>query len=303
VTPLFPLLAGVALLVVAWLVLRSIGPGVRVGRLLATTPRVTVEEALRIAASGQARYVRVDGRIDAEEDFQDAAHRPLVLRRTRFQARRDGRWVTVDDAREAVPFTVREGLAEIAVDGAALDEGLVVVPRESIGIAADAADRVPPGLAPETPLRARIDQVSSVEHAIVLGVPATVEGVPTMTEGMGRPLVLTTLEPPEAMRILAGDTPRRPRLVAFLLLAGVVLLVLAIGWWLAQLVIPPPVAGASPTPGTGGDPRSSGEGPGLVGQPLLALGIVGAIAILSVLATLLYVRLSAGAAGQRRTDR
>ena len=51
---------------------------------------------------------------------------------------------------------------------------------------------------------------------------------------------------------------------------------------------------ASPSPEPiGGDPRSSGQGPGLVGDPLFALLAVVAIAIASVIATLVYVRLTA----------
>ena len=46
----------------------------------------------------------------------------------------------------------------------------------------------------------------------------------------------------------------------------------------------------------GGDPRSSGQGPGLVGDPLLAIVVVSAIALLSSLATLLYVRATGGTA-------
>src|SRR3954470_15089202 len=53
-------------------------------------------------------------------------------------------------------------------------------------------------------------------------------------------------------------------------------------------------AGPTPTPGTAGDPRSSGAGPRLVGDPLWAVGIVVAIAVLTLLATLLYVRATAG---------
>jgi hypothetical protein len=52
---------------------------------------------------------------------------------------------------------------------------------------------------------------------------------------------------------------------------------------------------ASPSPGTasGGDPRSSGQGPGLVGDPAFALLAVVAIGLGSVAATLVYVRLTA----------
>jgi len=51
---------------------------------------------------------------------------------------------------------------------------------------------------------------------------------------------------------------------------------------------------ASPSPDPiVGDPRSSGQGPGLVGDPLFALLAVVAIGVVSVVATLVYVRLTA----------
>ena len=52
------------------------------------------------------------------------------------------------------------------------------------------------------------------------------------------------------------------------------------------------VLAASPSPVVGGDPRSSGQGPGLVGNPAFALLAVIAIGLGSVLATLIYVRLT-----------
>jgi hypothetical protein len=64
--------------------------------------------------------------------------------------------------------------------------------------------------------------------------------------------------------------------------------------WLAWLALAATVLAASPSPagGTGGDPRSSGQGPGLVGDPAFALLAVVAIGIGSVVATLVYVRLT-----------
>jgi len=46
------------------------------------------------------------------------------------------------------------------------------------------------------------------------------------------------------------------------------------------------------SPGTGGDPRSPGRGPGLVGDPLFAIGAVVLVALTSVVLTLAYVRLT-----------
>ena len=231
VSPLLPVLAGIAALVAGVLVLRTYGPRYRVGRLLASTPQVGVAEAVAMAA-GPARYVRISGRIDAEDEFEDDAHRPLVFRRTRLQLRRDDRWVDFEDDRRHVPFEVREGLDGIVVDDAALDAGLVVVPRESVGTAADVVDRVPAGTAPSTPVRLWVEQVSSVEHAIVLGVPGLDgAGSPRLSAGLGRPLILTTLEPDEAMRVLAEGERRRPLIAAVCLAGGLGLI--AIGLVLA----------------------------------------------------------------------
>jgi hypothetical protein len=51
---------------------------------------------------------------------------------------------------------------------------------------------------------------------------------------------------------------------------------------------------ASTGPGGGGDPRSVGEGPGLVGDPLFALAMVVAIGIAAAGLTALYVRATGG---------
>lgn len=58
-----------------------------------------------------------------------------------------------------------------------------------------------------------------------------------------------------------------------------------------------PALAASPSPSAGpggGDPRSSGEGPGFVGDPLTAILVVLGIGVVSVVVTYLYVRLTAG---------
>ena len=299
VTPLLLVAAGLVALVAGALTLRSFGPSYRIGRLLATVPKVSVEEAAAIAASGEPRYVRVDGRVDSEDEFEDASHRPLVYRRTRIEARSGRGWSRFEDSREVVRFEIREGLAGIEVDGDALDDGLVVVRRESLGAARDLGDRAPASLAPETEVRAVIEQVSSIEHATVLGVPvATGDAVDApaarLTAGLGRPLILTTLEPDEAMRILAGGNGR-PRLVVACFAAGFALVVAGLGWAglgaLLTTFVPVALA-ASPSAATGGDPRSAGEGPGIVGDPGIALLAVLIIAAVSIALTTAYLRLT-----------
>jgi hypothetical protein len=213
VVSLLLLAAGLISGLAGLLILRSFGPGLGVGRLLSVTPTVTLEEALRIAAEGEEAYVGVRGRIDATDEFEDDARRPLVFRRRRLLARVSGRWRTLEDETDRVPFSVDAEGASIAVDGEALGPGLVVLPRESDGTAGEVPDRIPAGMSPRTPIRLRIEQVSSVEHAVVLGVPRVgADEVARMTAGLGRPLILTTLEHDEAMRVLAGG--RRGRAAA-----------------------------------------------------------------------------------------
>lgn len=228
VSPVIAFLGALAAFGVGIVILRSYGARYRVGRLLAAAQGASVAEA-RAMASGPARYVRVEGRIDAENEFEDDAHRPLVFRRTRLQIPREGEWLSFEDVRERVRFEVRDGLDGIVVDDTALDEGLVVIPRESVGTAADIPDRAPTGTPPDTAVRLRVEQVSSVEHAIVVGVPQLDEaGEPQLSSGLGRPLILTTLDRDEAMRILVGGDRLRPRIAVASLALGVVLLAVAL---------------------------------------------------------------------------
>lgn len=301
VEPLVVVIAGLAALAGGAVVLRSFGPGYRVGRLLASTPATTIEQAEALAAAGGSGYVRLEGRLDSVDDFPDEHERPLVFRRRRLEAYRGGRWSVIEEERQAVPFEIRDGLAVVAIDGGALDEGLVVLPRESLGTAADAPDRVPAGLPPSTPVRLRIEQVSSVEHATVVGVPRRrADGTTVLTAGLGRPLILSTLEQVEAMQLLAGGRRGRPLAAMALLVGGLSLLALGLAWavvrTLATGLVGAAVLAASPGPSPvpGGDTRSAGEGPGLVGAPLTALAVVALIAVASVVVTLAYVRLTSG---------
>jgi hypothetical protein len=219
VIPQVLVLAGLVALATGWLTLRRFGSGIRIGRLLAATTVVPVAEAVRIGRAGTRRYVGVRGRIEADDEFEDEHHRPLVFRRARLEAATGRGWRRLDESREVVGFRISEGADTIGVDGPELEEGLVVVLRESVGTAADVPGRVPEDLPPDTAIRLRIEQVSSVEHAIVLGLPVADADEVTLRPGLGRPLVLTTLEPPEAMRLL-GRGRRRTALSATLLLAG-----------------------------------------------------------------------------------
>jgi hypothetical protein len=311
VIPLVLAAAGVLALGAAAAILRGFGPRYRVGRLLAVVPRVSVAEARRIAEAGESAYVRVDGRIDSDAEFEDEHHRPLVLRRTSYEwrpARADSshagdalRWRRLREPEvQLAPFVVREGLDEIEVDGAALADGLVVVPRISTGKVGDLGERAPVDVRPEGDARMVVEQVSSVEHATVLGVPTrATDGRVIIGPGLGRPLVLTTLERDEAMRVLTGGATERARFAISALGVGAALIGVAVIWFLVDALIGGAttlVLAASPDPTLrpGGDTRTPGSNPGFVGEPVLAILGVLAVALASLVATLAYVRFRGG---------
>lgn len=72
-----------------------------------------------------------------------------------------------------------------------------------------------------------------------------------------------------------------------------VAVVLALGL-LALLVAPTAAVAATPAPTEPGvgDTRSSGEGAGFVGEPLVAIGLVVVVGLAAAGATLVYVRLT-----------
>ena len=222
--PIVLLLAAIACGATAFLLLRSLGMRYRVGRLLAAAPSVDVEEA-RALAAGEPRYIKVTGRISSDEEFPDENDRPLVFRRKRVQVSTSrGRWWTIADEREAVPFGLQARTAFIAIDIDALDEGLVAIPRESAGrysdLPAELTAVVDDAPAPEAPARLLIEQLSAVEHATACGTPVMRDGQPIITAGAGRPLIVTTLEAPAAMRLLAGANRSRVVSAALLLAAA-----------------------------------------------------------------------------------
>ena len=238
--PILLIVGGMLAVVAAWWLLRRMGPGARIGRIIAATRVVPVSRAVALADEEAPRYVGVLGRVDADETLEDEDQRPLVLRRRRLELQ-DGRgWTAFEDVREVVPFEISEGLDRIAVDGDALDEGLVVVTRESVGIAGDLGDlgdRVPDGTDPSTPARLRMDLLSSVDHALVLGVP-TVDPArgPILRPGLNRPLILTNLEPREAIRLLGEGKRGTTRAISLLLGGGTAAVLGGVAWALIDAV-------------------------------------------------------------------
>ncbi|HET7181957.1 MAG TPA: hypothetical protein VFI15_06965 [Candidatus Limnocylindrales bacterium] len=302
--PLLLTTVGFVALITASLILRSFGSRYRIGRLLAAAPRVSIAEARALAESGAARYVRIDGRVDSEEDWEDADHRPLVLRRTAYDWRpaAGGRWRHFRADLEVVPFVVREELDEIAVDGSQIGDGLVTVARQRVGHAADVEAMTAAGIDPGAEARMEVGYVSTVDHAAVLGVPQRgTDGQPVIAPGLGRPLIVSILEDGEAMRVLTGGATGRSRVAVIALGVAGVCFALAVAWWLLDAVVGGGAAAAlaaspEPTLRPGSDTRTSGGGPGLVGDPLFAILVVFAVAVLSIAGSLAWIRLTGGRA-------
>ena len=227
---------GVVVILAAALLLRSLGARYRIGRLLSATREASIDEAIELAP-GAPVYVRVTGRISSNEEFPDEHDRPLVFRRKRLEARQGGTWRTMLDEREAVPFGIESRSSFIAVDETALADGLVSVPRYAGGRLSD----LPRALLAESatgpqdmvgdqdpPARMIVEQLSAVEQATVCGRPALRDGEPLLTAGAGRPLIVSTLDTPAAMRVLAAGQRGRVIAAAGLLLAGLGLLASAL---------------------------------------------------------------------------
>ena len=299
VTPILLAGLGLAALLAGRAVLSGFGAGVRIGRSLGSARPVTIAEARVLARSGERRYVLVRGRVDADEPFEDERHRPLVLRRDRTETGDRRGWRTLREERRHVPFVLQEGLDAIAVDTDALDDGLVVLPSETEGPAEEVAGLLEGWAEAAGPLgarvRRRIEQVSAVEHACAAGVPVLgPDGEPLLGAGLGRPLILTTLELPDAMRLLGGGRRLRAALAAGLLAVGLGCLALAIVLAVIGWIAPAAALAASPEPSPipGGDTRSEGEGAGLVGSPVLAAVAVLVLGAVTAGAAVIYARLA-----------
>lgn len=301
---------GAVLLVTGLLLSRRTDTRTRAGQLLAGLSPLSPTEALQLATlrGAASPYVAVKGSIDAAEIFEDENHRPLVYRRERVSIADDGAWRIIDTAERSLPFVLSDATNSIAIATADLSDGLVVVERRWEGSVAElhAARReyhnpeaatLVAALAVSDPTRgARVglEQISSLDRAIATG--QLIEG--ELRAGAGRPLVVTTLERAEALRLLGSEGRRRlisSSLALALLAIGVLLIVGGLAVTLAAPALGADAASPSPTPMPGsesGDARNGGAsvGPGgllnLVLMFALPLLLGGALVLLTRLLTL-----------------
>jgi hypothetical protein len=242
-------LIGAALMVVGLLLSRRTDVRTRAGQLLAGLSPISPTEALKLAAlrGASAPYLAIKGSIDAPEIFEDEHHRPLVFRRERVSVADTGGWRVIDTAERSLPFVVSDPSSSISIATADLADGLVVVERRWEGSIAElhAAGReyqrpetaaLVAALATSDPKRSArvgLEQISNLDRATAAG--QLVDGV--LRAGAGRPLVVTTLERADALRLLGGEGRGRlasSTLALALLALGVLLLIGGIALTLAS---------------------------------------------------------------------
>jgi hypothetical protein len=301
-------LIGAALMVVGLLLSRRTDVRTRAGQLLAGLSPISPTEALKLAAlrGASAPYLAIKGSIDAPEIFEDEHHRPLVFRRERVSVADTGGWRVIDTAERSLPFVVSDPSSSISIATADLADGLVVVERRWEGSVAElhAAGReyqrpetaaLVAALATSDPKRSArvgLEQISNLDRATAAG--QLVDGV--LRAGAGRPLVVTTLERADALRLLGGEGRGRlasSTLALALLALGVLLLIGGIALTLASPALGADAVSPSPTPNPNpesGDARNGGVGVGPGG--LLGLVVMFALPLLFAVFVVLITRLA-----------
>ena len=268
------------------------GTRTRAARLMAGVAPVTPREALLI---GDGHYLAVSGNIDAAEAFEDESHRPLVYRRERVVIADGATWREIERVVRSVPFVISDGEHALAIDAAQLGDGLVVIERQWDGSVAELAaahrDYQNPesaalvaqlaSAAPTAGARVILEQISTLDRGTAAGL---LRGGALTAGGAGQPLVLTTLDRREALRILGSG--QRARLTSglltlLLLIAGLLLFVAGSAALLSEAtngagaaLSPSPTPSPTAASGDSGDARNGGVGTGPGGLA----GLLGALA-------------------------
>jgi hypothetical protein len=303
-------LIGAALITVGLLLSRRADVRTRAGQLLAGLSPITPTEALRLAAlrGDSAPYLAIKGSVDASEIFEDEHHRPLVFRRERVSIADDQGWRVIDVAERSLPFVISDPSSAIRIATADLADGLVVVERRWEGSVAELHAAGREYQSPETAAlvaaiaasdpsrqaRVGLEQISNLDRATAAG--QLIDG--ELRAGAGRPLVVTTLERADALRLLGGEG--RGQLASstvalallalgLLLLIGGIALALASPALVADVASPSPEATPTPTPESG-DARNGGVGVGPGG--LLGLVVTFALPLLFAAVVVLITRLA-----------
>ena len=275
---------------------------------------VTPREALLI---GDGHYLAVSGNIDAAEAFEDESHRPLVYRRERVVIADGATWREIERVVRSVPFVISDGDHALAIDAAQLGDGLVVIERQWDGSVAELAaahreyqDPESAALvaqlasaAPAAGARVILEQISTLDRGTAAGMLR--DGALT-AGGAGQPLVLTTLDRREALRILGSG--QRASLAAglltlLLLIVGLLLFIIGSAALLSEAtngagaaLSPSPAPSPTAASGESGDARNGGVATGPGGLA----GLIGALAAPFAVGALIAVVVSVVVRARRR---
>ena len=286
------------------------GTRTRAARLMAGVAPISPREALLV---GDGHYLAVSGNIDAAEAFEDESHRPLVYRRERVLIADGSTWREIERVVRSVPFVISDGDHSLAIDAAQLGDGLVVIERQWDGSVAELAaahrDYQNPesaalvaqlaSAAPTTGARVILEQISTLDRGTAAGL---LRGGALTAGGAGQPLVLTTLDRREALRILGSG--QRASLAAglltlLLLIAGLLLLLIGSAVLLSEAtsgtgaaLSPSPAPDPTAASGESGDARNGGvaTGPGGLAGLLSALALPFAVGALIAFVVSVVVR-------------
>lgn len=286
------------------------GTRTRAARLMAGVAPISPREALLV---GDGHYLAVSGNIDAAEAFEDESHRPLVYRRERVLIADGATWREVERVVRSVPFVISDGDHSLTIDAAQLGDGLVVIERQWDGSVAELAaahrDYQNPesaalvaqlaSAAPTTGARVILEQISTLDRGTAAGL---LRGGALTAGGAGQPLVLTTLDRREALRILGSG--QRASLAAglltlLLLIAGLLLLLIGSAALLSEAtsgagaaLSPSPAPDPTAASGESGDARNGGvaTGPGGLAGLISALALPFAVGALIVAVVSVVVR-------------
>lgn len=301
-TSVVPLIGAALIALGVWLS-RRVDARTRTGQLLAGLTPLTPTAALQLAAlrGGTLPYLAIQGSVDAPEIFEDEHHRPLVYRRERVSIADGDQWRVIDVAVRSLPFVLSDPSNEVRIAVDDLADGLVVVERRWEGSvaelhaatreyqSAEARDLVAALALSDPTRRARVglEQISSLDRATAAG--QLVEG--ELRAGSGRPLVVTTLERAEALRLLGGERSGRLALSSValaILVLGVLLLIGGIASALASPAVGVESVSAAPAPSPSpesGDARNGGVSVGPGGL----LGLIAMFALPLFLASIVVV--------------
>jgi hypothetical protein len=275
---------------------------------------VTPREALLV---GDGHYLAVSGNIDAAEAFEDESHRPLVYRRERVLIADGTTWREIERVVRSVPFVISDGEHALAIDAAQLGDGLVVIERQWDGSVAELAaahrDYQNPesaalvaqlaSAAPTAGARVILEQISTLDRGTAAGL---LRGGALTAGGAGQPLVLTTLDRREALRILGSG--QRASLAAglltlLLLIVGALLLLAGSAALLSEAtsgagaaLSPSPAPSPTAASGESGDARNGGVGTGPGGLA----GLIGALSAPFAVGALIAVVVSVVVRARRR---